>query len=77
MCLLHSYRIVMGVGQTEADRGCQIKEELLLDFCSLEVKPGARMKSRMTSAEVKKPKMWLTFESMLKVQLIVSKVSEY
>ena len=56
MCLLHSYRIVMGVGQTEADRGCQIKEELLLDFCSLEVKPGARMKSRMTSAEVKKTK---------------------
>ena len=56
MCLLHSYRIVMGVGQTEADRGYQIKEELLLDFCSLEVKPGARMKSRMTSAEVKKTK---------------------
>ena len=59
------------------DRRFQIKERLLLHFCSLEVPPGARLKSQMTSAEVKKPKMRLTFESMLNVQIIVSKVSEY
>ena len=39
-----------------ADRGFQIKEELLLHFCSLEVPPGARMKSQRTSPEVKKNK---------------------
>ena len=36
-----------------ADRGSQIKEELLLHFCNLEVLPGVRMKSQMTSADVK------------------------
>ena len=39
-----------------ADRGFQIKEELLLHFCSFEVPPGARMKSQRTSREVKKNK---------------------
>ena len=34
--------------------GFQIKRELLLHFCSLEVPPGAPMKSHMTFAEVKK-----------------------
>ena len=58
------------------DRGFQIKEELLLHFCSLEAPSDARMKSWMIS-DVKKPKMWLTFESMLNVQLIVSKVFKY
>ena len=57
-----------------AGRGFQIKEELLLNFCSLEVPPGARIKSQMTSAEVKKSKDVVTFKSMLNVQLIVSKV---
>ena len=38
------------------DRRFQIKERLLLHFCSLEVPPGARLKSQMTSAEVKKNK---------------------
>ena len=36
--------------------GFQIKGELLLHFCSLEIPPGARLKSQMTSAEVKKTK---------------------
>ena len=35
--------------QVMVDRGFQIKEELLLHFCSLEAPPGARMKSQMTS----------------------------
>ena len=44
----------------------------------LGVPPGAPMKSHMTFAEVKKKtKMWLTFESMLNVQLIVSEFLEY
>ena len=57
-----------------AGRGFQIKEELLLNFCSLEVPPGPRIKSQITSAEVKKSKDVVTFKSMLNVQLIVSKV---
>ena len=35
--------------QVMVDRGFQIKEELLLHFCSLEATPVARMKSQMTS----------------------------
>lgn len=36
-----------------ADRGFQIKEELLLRYCSLSVPPGARVKSQMTASECK------------------------
>ena len=39
-----------------ADRGFQIKEDLLLRFCSLCVPPGARVKSQMTANECKKTK---------------------
>lgn len=39
-----------------ADRGFQIQEELYLKFCKLTVPPGARLKSQMTEAEVKKTK---------------------
>ena len=39
-----------------ADRGFQIKEELMLKFCSLSVPPGARVKSQMTMAGCKKTK---------------------
>ena len=39
-----------------ADRGFQIKEELLLKFCSLAVPPGARAKSQFTGKEVKDTK---------------------
>ena len=39
-----------------ADRGFQIKEELLLRFCSLTVPPGARTKTQMTSSECSKTK---------------------
>ena len=39
-----------------ADRGFQIHEELLLRFCSLQVPPGARAKSQMTTDECKKTK---------------------
>ena len=37
-----------------ADRGFQIKEELILKFCTLVVPPGARIKSQMTKDECKK-----------------------
>ena len=57
-----------------AGRGFQIKEELLLNFYSLEVPPGPRIKRQITSAEVKKSKDVVIFKSMLNVQLIVSKV---
>ena len=43
-------------GQVMADRGFQIKEELLPHFCSLKVPPGAQMKNQMTSAEITKSK---------------------
>ena len=39
-----------------ADRGFQIKEDLLLRFCSLSVPPGARTKAQMTVGECKKTK---------------------
>ena len=39
-----------------ADRGFQIKEEIMLRICSLSVPPGARVKSQMTMAERKKTK---------------------
>ena len=39
-----------------ADRGFQIKEELMLKFCSLSVPPGARVKAQMTSSECKRTK---------------------
>ena len=39
-----------------ADRGFQIQEELMVKFCKLTVPPGARVKSQMTTAEVKKTK---------------------
>ncbi|XP_047135290.1 uncharacterized protein LOC124812536 [Hydra vulgaris] len=37
-----------------ADRGFQIREELLFRYCSLSVPPGARVKSQMTASECKK-----------------------
>ena len=39
-----------------ADRGFQIKEDLLLRFCHLSVPPGARIKAQMTSEECKRTK---------------------
>ncbi|XP_057316771.1 uncharacterized protein LOC130657789 [Hydractinia symbiolongicarpus] len=39
-----------------ADRGFQIKEDLLLRFCSLSVPPGARIKAQMTTEECKRTK---------------------
>ena len=39
-----------------ADRGFQIKEELLLRFCKLSVPPGARTKAQMTTTECIKTK---------------------
>ena len=39
-----------------ADRGFQIKEDLLFYYCSLSVPPGARVKVQMTLKECKKTK---------------------
>ena len=39
-----------------ADRGFQIQEDILLHFCNLQVRPGARAKSQMTKKEVQKTK---------------------
>ena len=39
-----------------ADRGFQIREELMLRFCKLTVPPGVRVKAQMTSAECGKTK---------------------
>ena len=39
-----------------ADRGFQIQEDLLPNFCNLQVPPGARTKSQMTKKEVQKTK---------------------
>ena len=39
-----------------ADRGFQIQEDLLHHYCSLNIPPGARVKSQMTTGECKKTK---------------------
>ena len=39
-----------------AERGFQIQEELMFQYCSLSVPPGARTKSQMTSTEGRKTK---------------------
>jgi len=66
--LLDTYDEVM------ADRGFQIMEELLLNFCTLSVPPGARLKSQMTSAEVKKAinriKTFRIFKSVLPITML-------
>ena len=48
-CLDHYDKVI-------AERGFQIKEELMLKFCTLNVPPGARIKAQMTTAERKTPK---------------------
>ena len=39
-----------------ADRGFQIKEELMLRYCYLSVPPGARVKAQMTTTERQRAK---------------------
>ena len=39
-----------------ADRGFQIKEELILKSCTLSIRPGARVEAQMTTAECKTTK---------------------
>ena len=39
-----------------ADRSFQVKEELMLKFCTLSVPPGARVKAQMTTTECKTTK---------------------
>ena len=50
------YDLVEQEDMVMADRGFQIHGELLLRFCSLQVSPGARAKSQMTTDECKKTK---------------------
>jgi len=50
------YNLLERGDEVMADRGFQIQEELLLNFCKLIVPPGARVKSQMTSSECLKTK---------------------
>ena len=50
------YDLVEREDMVMADRGFQIHGELLLRFCCLQVSPGARAKSQMTTDECKKTK---------------------
>ena len=50
------YELLDPYDEIMADRGFQIREELLLRFCTLTVPPGARLKSQMTSRECTKTK---------------------
>ena len=49
------------------DLGFQIQEDLLLQFCNLQVPPGARAKSQMAKKEAQKPKeianLWIHVET--------------
>ncbi len=51
-----SYNYLERGDEVMADRGFQIKEDLLHHYCSLSVPPGARVKSQMTAAECKNTK---------------------
>ncbi|XP_065671828.1 uncharacterized protein LOC136089697 [Hydra vulgaris] len=48
------YNLLERGDEVMADRGFQIREELLFCYCSLSVPPGARVKSQMTATECKK-----------------------
>ena len=48
------YELLDPYDEIMADRGFQIREELLLQFCTLTVPPRARLKSQMTSRECTK-----------------------
>eukprot|EP00112_Aurelia_sp_Birch-Aquarium-sp1_P004893 Seg1553.3 transcript_id=Seg1553.3/GoldUCD/mRNA.D3Y31 product="hypothetical protein" protein_id=Seg1553.3/GoldUCD/D3Y31 len=50
------YNLLEYGDEVMADRGFQIKEDLLHHYCSLSIPPGARGKSQMTAAECKKTK---------------------
>ena len=46
-----------------AHRGFQIKEELMLKFCTLSLPSGARVKAQMTTAECKTTKNVANFKN--------------
>ncbi|XP_065654622.1 uncharacterized protein LOC136081249 [Hydra vulgaris] len=48
------YNLLERGDEVMADRGFQIRGELLFRYCSLSVPPGARVKSQMTATECKK-----------------------
>ena len=50
------YNLLEAADEIMGDRGFQIKEDLLLYYCSLRVPPGARLKDQFTMAECKKTK---------------------
>ena len=52
------------------DRDFQIEEDLLLNFCNLQVPPGVRTKSQMTKKSCKRQKKLETYEFTLREQLI-------
>ena len=52
------------------DHSFQIEEDLLLNFCNLQVPPGARTKSQMTKKRYKRQKQLETYEFTLREQLI-------
>ncbi|XP_004210617.3 uncharacterized protein LOC101241116 [Hydra vulgaris] len=48
------YNLLERDDEVMADRGFQIQEDLILNFCTLVVPPGARLKSQLTTKEVQK-----------------------
>lgn len=64
------YELLDLYDEVMADRGIQIQEELLMNFNTLTVPPGARLKSQMRKAEVEKTKRWQIFAYTLSEQSI-------
>ena len=58
-----------------ADRGFQIKEDLLHYYCSLSIPPGARVKSQMTTAECSKTKEVANLR--IHVERAINRLKEY
>ena len=50
------YDLLEGDAEIMADRGFQIKQEPMLNYCSVSVPPGARVKAQMTTTECERTK---------------------
>ena len=69
------YKLLDPGDEVMADRGFQIKEDLLHYYCSLNVPPGARAKSQMTVAECRQTKMVANLR--IHVERAINRIKEF
>ena len=69
------YNLLEAGDELMADRGFQIKEDLLLYYCSLSVPPGARIKARFTMSECEKTKEVANLR--LRIERAINRLKEF